>query len=115
MVTVVHEVLIAFLAEIIDLSMAALLALAQTPVKVKNCLPIKPLEIEVANALSLKEIVKELGMFIGVEVLESLAVVRATNTTTAHLEVAPAWNQYMLELVGQFFKARDLCITHLQQ
>ena len=113
--TVVHEVLIAFLAEIIDLSMAALLALAQTRIKVNNCLPIKPLEFEVANPLSLKEIVKELGMSIAVEVLESLAVVRATNTTTAHLEVAPAWSQYMLELLGQFFKARDLCITHLQQ
>ena len=74
-----------------------------------------PLELEVAHAPSLKEIVNEHGMFIGVEILESLAVVRATNNTTAHLEVAPAWNQYMLELVAQFFKARDLCIRHLQQ
>ena len=74
-----------------------------------------PLEVEVAYPPSLKETVNELRMFIRVEVLESLAVVRATNTTTAHLEVAPAWNQYMLELVAQFSKARDLCIRHLQQ
>ena len=74
-----------------------------------------PLEFEVAHPPSLKEIVKELGMSIGVEVLESLAVVRATNTTTEHLEVAPAWNQCVGEPVAQFFKARDLCIRHLQQ
>ena len=45
--TVVHEVMIPILAEILDLSMAALLTLAQTLVKVNNRLPLMPLELEV--------------------------------------------------------------------